>query len=118
MKKTRLSCPPAWNKSSYHDQIASVWRQAARTLKEAEAIFVFGYSIPETDSFFKLLYALGTAGDKLLKGFYVFDIEPEGANVDQRFRSLLGPGAEQRYRYFQAKFEDSADQVRELLSAL
>jgi hypothetical protein len=37
-----------------------VWRTAAQHLSEAEHIFIIGYSLPETDQFFRYLYGLGT----------------------------------------------------------
>jgi hypothetical protein len=77
-------------------------------LSEAEDIFVVGYSLPETDAFFRYLYALGTANrDKVLRRFWVFNPKEEGGEVDMRFKALLGPGAQQRYKYYAVTFEDS-----------
>ena len=54
--------PPTWNKTQYRSQLSDVWRQAARELSEAKQIFVCGYSLPEMDSFFRYLFALGSVG--------------------------------------------------------
>jgi hypothetical protein len=96
--------PPTWNKGDHHQAIAPVWRRAARELTDAQHIFVIGYSLPETDGFFRTLYALGAVGPKLLKSFEVFNPELAGGLVDQRFQALLGPAAQARYRYHATTF--------------
>jgi len=45
--------PPTWNKTQNAPSIATVWREAANQLSDAENIFVSGYSLPQTDEFFK-----------------------------------------------------------------
>jgi hypothetical protein len=107
--------PPSWNKGLYHQDLKKVWTLAARHLSEARNIFVIGYSLPETDAFFRLLYALGSVGNNPLQRFYVFD--PDGSGkVDQRFRSLLGPGAELRYEYRPFKFEQAIDAIEDIFA--
>lgn len=96
--------PPTWNKTEYHRTLGTVWSRAARELREAESILVFGFSLPPSDAFFSHLYALGTAGGAPLRRFWVFDPDPSGA-VEKRFRALLGPEAEQRFRLFHEPFE-------------
>lgn len=96
--------PPTWNKMHYNSNLSSVWSRAARELSEAENIFIIGYSLPESDSFFRYLYALGSVGPTPLKRFWVFNPDQ---TVDVKFRSILGPGAQTRYRFFQKTFRDS-----------
>ncbi|MGD2109800.1 MAG: hypothetical protein PVI86_10445 [Phycisphaerae bacterium] len=55
--------PPTWHKEDYHRGIGQVWARAAAELAEAENIFVIGYSLPLSDSFFRYLYGLGTVGE-------------------------------------------------------
>lgn len=66
-----LIIPPTWNKTeaNYNIGIRKVWNQAAKELSEAENIFIIGYSLPETDYFFKYLFALGTEGKKIIKKY-------------------------------------------------
>lgn len=105
--------PPTWSKSEHHGRIAPVWKAAAKELSEAEHIFIIGYSLPESDYFFKFLYALGTVSDQsLLRHFWVFNPD---ASAEQRYKGLLGPGAQQRFRFFPAYFRDSTDIIREAL---
>jgi hypothetical protein len=100
--------PPTWNKGETHRTLSRVWSRAALALSEAENIFVVGYSMPETDAFFRYLYALGTVGQTLLRRFWVFDIDSTGA-VQKRFENLLGPGAKSRFRFFEKPFGQGMD---------
>lgn len=110
VQKEPLIVPPTWNKSGHYALIAPVWALAAKELAEAENIFVIGYSLPQTDIFFRLLYAIGTVGDAPLKRFWVFNPDESG-ETESRFRSMLGPGAFQRYKYFPQKFENSLGDI-------
>ena len=61
--------PPSWNKNSYHGQLSNVWAKASQELASAENIVVIGYSLPETDSFFRYLFALGTESPTTIRKF-------------------------------------------------
>lgn len=102
--------PPTWNKADYHGNLADVWGRAATELAEAEDIFIIGYSLPETDAFFRYLFALGTAGSVLLKRLWVFNPD---SSVEERFRMMLGPAAVSRFRFFDLTFADALDVIRE-----
>jgi hypothetical protein len=104
--------PPTWNKTETHRTLSKVWSRAAAKLSEAENIFVVGYSMPESDAFFRYLYALGTVGDVLLKRFWVFDPD-DGGRVKQRFEALLGPQAKARFDYVQKPFDDAIEALKE-----
>jgi len=103
--------PPTWNKSQYHNSLESVWKAAASELASAENIFVSGYSLPESDHFFRYLYALGTVGDLRLKKLWVFD--PNG-EVGGRFHSLLGQAALPRFEFFPSDFESMFGHIAKL----
>ncbi len=90
-----LIVPPTWNKSEHYSAISPVWRRAAERLGQAENIFVIGYSLPQTDQFFRYLYALGTMGPSRIQRFHVFNPDRD---VAQRYQQLLGPIAKERYR--------------------
>ena len=92
--------------------IKPVWERAAAELRQAESIFVIGYSLPETDGFFKMLYALGTVGVPLQR-FWLFDPDESGA-VEKRFRGMLGSGALPRFRSHRDVF---AGAIRTIKSA-
>lgn len=105
--------PPSWNKADYHQALSNVWASAAKHLAEAESIFIAGYSLPETDSFFRHLYALGSVGISALRRIVVFNPDASG-ETDKRFQSLLGPGSIARYEYRPLTFEQSIAHIRQL----
>lgn len=102
--------PPTWNKTQYHSSLANVWKHAARELSNAVNIFVIGYSLPETDSFFRYLYALGSIGSSPIKHFWVFDPDKSGT-VNDRFRRMIGQGIERRYSYYKIGFSDAIKHI-------
>ncbi|MCG9893938.1 MAG: SIR2 family protein [Fimbriimonadaceae bacterium] len=108
-----LIVPPSWNKADYHKDLSKVWSRAADHLSEAEQIFIIGYSLPETDSFFRHLYALGSEGSDTLRRLWVFNPDESGG-TRERFLSLLGPGAEDRFEYHPMKFDEAMNSIAEL----
>ena len=99
--------PPTWSKSAHHNRLSRVWSQAAEELSDADHIVVIGYSLPESDAFFRYLYGLGTVGEQALRSFSVYDPNPEG--VKERFEDLLGPGVKlaDRFRVFDLNFNEA-----------
>lgn len=97
--------PPSWNKTQYHKAFRSVWARAAQEISEAREIYVIGYSLPPTDSFFRDLLALGLAGASRLRRFEV--VNPD-ALVSGRFRELLGPEVRERFQGSESSFTDWA----------
>lgn len=105
--------PPTFNKGEYHRELSKVWVQAARELSEAEFIFVIGYSCPRSDEFFPYLYSLGTAGGKPLKGFWIYDINPDSESLENRFKEFLGTDAKNKLHVQKASFQESVPLIAE-----
>jgi SIR2-like domain len=105
--------PPSWNKADYHKALTNVWASAAQQLSEALYIFVIGYSLPSTDSFFRQLYALGSAGPARLRKIVVYDPDPTGG-VDARFKDLLGTGVTSRYEPEKRDFKNAIAHIRSI----
>jgi len=103
--------PPTWNKTEYHGDLTNVWRQAAIELSEAVNIYIIGYSLPETDAFFRYLFALGSIGEKRIKRFWVFDPDNSG-EVKKRFEKLIGRGIDRRFEFFEEKFGTAIGIIR------
>lgn len=108
--------PPVWNKSNYHTPINAIWREAAATLSRASHIYCLGYSLPQTDGFFKQLFALGTVGDRPLQQFRVFDREHKDnpGGVHSRYRNMLGRGSENVFSYSDDGAADLLDTLENL----
>ena len=98
VKPEPVIVPPTWNKADYHHLLSTIWSAAAKELEEAEYIYIIGYSLPETDAFFRLLYGLGTVGTTPLKKIVVCNPDSSG-EVESRFKNMLGPGALARFEY-------------------
>jgi len=106
--------PPTWNKNSYHGQLSNVWSRAAFELSLAENIFVIGYSLPETDSFFRYLYALGSESKTRLRNFIVINPDKSGKTKD-RFSELIGRGIESRFEYIELPFQEGIGIIKDIL---
>jgi len=109
--KIPVLVPPTWNKTEYHGNLTNVWNHAAYELSCARNIYVFGYSLPETDSFFRYLFALGTIGDSRIRRFWVFDPDNSGL-VQKRYEALLGRGIISRFEYNPLRFSDAVRELR------
>ena len=88
---------------------AHVWKQAAIELEDAEYIVVIGYSCPESDAFFRYLYALGTSGLRRLKRFVVID---PGSEIEGRFRGMLGQDVARRLAYYPFVFSGAMAAIK------
>jgi len=113
--ETPALVPPTWNKGATGNDLAQVWRSAATELLNAEYLYVMGYSMPITDQFFPYLYALGTLGGKPFREIAVLDPDKDVAG---RFRQLLGPGADWRFRQEPPMtFDNAAGTLKQLFEA-
>jgi hypothetical protein len=109
--------PPTWSKPGYYQTISPVWRNAAWHLSQAENIIIIGYSLPETDQFFRGLFALGTVGDALLRRVWVFDKFADDA-LKKKYRGIFGTGTVGTFRMYRAEFKDVVLRLSENLDDL
>lgn len=109
--KSPFVIPPTWNKTQYHQHIDRVWAAAATELHDAVNVIVCGYSLPESDHFFKYLLALGSLGDGYLERFLVFN--PDGA-VKDRFEGIVGPLIRDRFNFSEAVFSGAINMAARL----
>jgi len=96
--------PPTWTKTAYTSSLANVWHVAISEMKAARNIYVLGYSMPETDVFFRYLFALGVYGRSRIRRFWVFNPD---VDVESRFRKMLGQGIRDRFGFRALKFKDA-----------
>ncbi len=106
--------PPSWDKSEYRKVIAPVWKKAVDELKSATRICIIGYSMPETDAFFKYLLTMALSQNHGLYKLIVVDYQrPMGtqdlslvqtpqrrSKIEMRYRRLLDPLFRRRTFYF------------------
>lgn len=104
--------PPTWDKSMYHQELSKVWSQAAFDLSIAENIYIIGYSLPITDSFFRYLYALGSEGVKIIERFWVFN--PDEKNVKPRFEEFIGTGIKDRFEFIPITFNQTVSCLKKI----
>jgi len=116
LRDTPVLVPPTWNKTEYQSQLTNVWKRAARELALAENIFVIGYSLPESDLFFRYLFALGSESATRIRKFLVFDPDRTG-KVEARFRQLIGRGIENRFRYYPWTFTEAVGAIHYTLQS-
>ncbi len=105
--------PPSWNKITTSANIKNVWKKAAEELHEAKEIVVIGYSLPETDLFFKYLFALGTDSSTRIEKFIVCDPDPK---VGEKFSKLLGKGITNRFKYVEYDFNHAIGELKVLFN--
>ena len=84
---TPLIVPPTWNKAAWQIGLESVWKAAIEDLSSAGRIIVIGFSLPETDLFFRYLLA---AGVPVGRGVDVFLFDPSDA-VEGNYTKFLAP---------------------------
>lgn len=106
--------PPTWNKTQYQQQIAGVWQEALHQLGEARNIFIIGYSLPETDQFFRHLFALSLAGGPLINTLTIVNTN---SDVYSRFSNMVGPKLIDVLAPLPTPFEKSRAEIRTALSA-
>jgi hypothetical protein len=102
--------PPTLEKTRYHKEIKNVWKKAADVLSKADNIFVIGYSLPETDIFFKYLYSIGSMSDHIIKNFVVYDPDTK---VHDRFLNFIGGSVKDRFVPVESFFENAFEIIDE-----
>jgi hypothetical protein len=110
--------PPTWDKGKYHASVQPVWRAAASRLSTAENLVIVGYSLPESDAFFRYLYALGTTGPTRIKSVTVIDPDLDGS-LKTRITHMVGRGIAHRVEFVggePGKWEHAFNRVSAMLA--
>ena len=107
--KIPLIIPPTLNKYKYHQQLKSVWERAATILSEAELVFIIGYSMPETDTFFKYLYSLGVDSPTYLNKLVVINSDE---TIQNRYRPFVNPNNDfKKFHFIPGLFSQHFNQI-------
>jgi NAD-dependent SIR2 family protein deacetylase len=78
--------PPTWAKGGRMDIFAPIWSQALQALEEAGQIFIIGYSMPDTDAFFKYMLASALKTNRMIDRIVVVNTNRE---VLERYAQLF-----------------------------
>lgn len=103
--------PPTWSKTEYYKDISVIWKRAALELSEAENIFICGYSLRESDLFFKYLFGLSLIGETRIRRFWVFNPD-ESDIICNRFKNFIGTAIEKKFRFEKKKFSEAINIIR------
>jgi NAD-dependent SIR2 family protein deacetylase len=87
---TPLIVPPTWNKGDYHRHVQPVWEHALKELRSAYRIIIIGYSMPETDTFFKHLLVLALAENEEIQELIVIN-PAKDETLRNRYQQFMAP---------------------------
>lgn len=106
---TPFIIPPSWNKSAYHHAVGHIWQKAVKAITEASNIYIIGYSLPQSDLFFKYLFTLGTLQNSRIRSLKVYDPNP---NIEQNYRDMLGKGIQSRFSFHPQTFSAAIADIK------
>jgi hypothetical protein len=109
-----LIVPPVWDKIKYQEKLNLIWQKAAEELGSANHVVIIGYSLPDTDQFFRYLFALGSQSDTLIQKVLIVNPElPEGGKypAEERFKSMFGGSIQARIKPIRKKFEEAIPEI-------
>lgn len=98
-----LLIPPSWDKSEYHGIMTPVWARAVAELRSASRICIIGYSMPQSDLFFKYLLTLALSQNHGLYKLLVVDLSRSSTSslatgepappceLEDRYKQILDP---------------------------
>lgn len=111
-----LIVPPTLNKFKYQEQLKNIWSKAASVLSEAELVFIIGYSMPETDVFFKYLYSLGIDSPNFFSKLVVINSD---GNLGRKFADLSNNQRSfKKFRFITNPFSQSIETIFSEINAL
>lgn len=104
--------PPTDSKSEYRQLIKPVWSAASRLLSESDHISICGYSMPDTDIFFRLFYFVSMLSDTILHRVCVINTDP---TTHIRFANLFAENLRRspRSEMMVSTFNMYCDRLRE-----
>ena len=95
-----LIVPPSWDKAQFKEILGTIWNEAGREIKEAKRIFIIGYSLPETDLYFKYLLYTTLSFNKNDPEIYIVDYR-EHEKVIRKFKDIFTE------QYFKRRVKDT-----------
>lgn len=101
-----LLVPPTWNKTSPGDPVQAIWSKAWDKLRTATHLVFIGYSLPESDLFFRYLLASALAKNETLQSVTVLD---RGGDTLRRYGGFFSEAlrSQQKFRPMENLFENA-----------
>ena len=93
-----LLIPPSWDKSEYQAIMTPVWAKAVAELRAATRICIIGYSMPQSDLFFKYLLTLALSQNHGLYKLIVVDLDQPPVSPVLKQRAERQSQLEKRYQ--------------------
>ena len=103
--------PPTWNKGIEEKFIRPVWHKALEELMSAGRLFIVGYSLPDSDQFFKYLLGLALARNNEISEIYV--VNPSDEVID-RFKQFFSQHLHHRIQYQPRRTHEFIEKIQEL----
>lgn len=113
--ETPLLIPPTWNKVLTDERLRDSWNLALRALKNADRIFIIGFSFPPTDYHFRFLLAAGLMGNYKLKGIEIID--PNVSSLANNVEALFTKPTIAMTRYHGGGFETFMTDSEKIVAA-
>lgn len=91
--------PPVMDKTSIYNHMIfrTIWRQAFEKLREAEEIYIWGFSFPETDLSIQFLFQSALEKNENLQRIYFINTERELENKKEHFSKVFA-GYENKFK--------------------
>ena len=96
-KMIPLIVPPTWNKRLDPPYLVKAWSNAFNELKSAQKIKIIGYSLPQTDIYFRDFLTLALKDNIALRKIIVFDPNPD---IGKRYTEFFENNFARRYFEF------------------
>lgn len=79
--------PPTDDKASLRHSMEEMWVSASQSISDADVICIVGYSIPNTDTFFRCLWAISASSEKELRKILVID---PASGSENQLKTMVG----------------------------
>jgi NAD-dependent SIR2 family protein deacetylase len=107
--------PPTWNKIAYSKGLKSIWKSASKEIEQTTRIIIIGYSLPETDSYFKYLLAISLLKNESLQEIILINPAQgqEGEALENRYRDFIAPFFDTRnFKFWRVGFQKGIDLLK------
>lgn len=102
--------PPTWSKSALYKGFGNIWNTTIKEFEKAHQIVFVGYSLPDSDQFFRYLLARGLQNNGDLKRVIVTNIS---GKVIERYKRVIPSGI--AILFHKGRFQDLSEQIHNIV---